>query len=187
MNIFFTADLHLAHKNIIQHCKRPFESLAEHDETLIRNWNSLVGEGDRVYVLGDISLGNLRDSIQKIQQLRGEKVLIEGNHDEKPLEHPEFRKLFTRVERLLTIKVPFQGGSQAITLCHYAMEVWPHSHYGTWHLHGHSHGSLPESPHMRRLDVGVDVWNFRPIKIENIAIRMARKEFRPVDGHGRSP
>lgn len=71
MNIFFTADLHLVHKNIIQHCKRPFESLAEHDETLIRNWNSLVGEGDRVYVLGDISLGNLRDSIQKIQQLRG--------------------------------------------------------------------------------------------------------------------
>lgn len=183
MTVFFTSDLHLEHKNILHHCDRPFQSIDEHDEHLIHNWNSMVGEGDRVYVIGDVSCGKLENVIQKVQRLRGEKILIEGNHDEKPLRKPRFRDLFAKVERLLTIEIPIGGVEQSITLCHYAMLLWPHSHYGTWHLHGHSHGSLPDDPHAKRLDVGVDVWGFRPVRVEEIAARMAEKVFRPVDGH----
>ena len=54
---FFTADLHLGHKNIIKYCNRPFSSLKDMDETIINNWNSVVGKNDTVYALGDLVFG----------------------------------------------------------------------------------------------------------------------------------
>ena len=59
--IWFTADLHLAHKNIINLCNRPFKSVEEMDETIINNWNSVVRENDDVYVVGDFAF---RDSFK---------------------------------------------------------------------------------------------------------------------------
>ena len=56
-NIFFTSDTHFGHTNIIKYCKRPFNSLEEHDETLIKNWNNKVGENDIIFHLGDFAFG----------------------------------------------------------------------------------------------------------------------------------
>ena len=53
--IYFTADLHLGHKSIIQYCNRPFSSLEEMDNTLIDNWNKVVNNSDGVYLLGDFA------------------------------------------------------------------------------------------------------------------------------------
>ncbi len=39
---------------------------------------------------------------------------------------------------------------QPIVICHYAMRVWNRSHHGAWHLYGHSHGNLPDTPTSRR-------------------------------------
>ena len=53
-------------------------------------------------------------------------------------------------------------------MCHYCMSVWPASHYGSWLLYGHSHGRIPEYEDSLKMDVGVDVWEFTPIKIDSI-------------------
>jgi hypothetical protein len=45
---------------------------------------------------------------------------------------------------------------QPIWLSHYAHRVWMRSHHGAWHLYGHGHHSLPDDPHARSIDVGVD-------------------------------
>jgi calcineurin-like phosphoesterase family protein len=52
--IYFTADLHLGHANIINHCDRPFSSVEEMDEHLINAWNSRVRPNDTVYIIGDL-------------------------------------------------------------------------------------------------------------------------------------
>jgi calcineurin-like phosphoesterase family protein len=52
---FYVSDTHFLHANILTMQPRPFGSIEEHDEHLIRTWNSVVGADDIVYHLGDFA------------------------------------------------------------------------------------------------------------------------------------
>ena len=79
--IFFTADPHFGHENIIRHCKRPFASVDEMDAALIRNWNATVGPRDEVYILGDFTMRPAAQAHEYLAALNGRKYFIRGNHD----------------------------------------------------------------------------------------------------------
>ena len=49
--IYYTADQHFGHSTFMGLCNRPFKDIAEMDETLIMNWNSVVSADDVVYFL----------------------------------------------------------------------------------------------------------------------------------------
>ena len=68
-----------------------------------------------------------------------------------------------------------------VVLCHYAMLVWSRSHHGAIHLYGHSHGNLPGDS--QSCDVGVDCWDFAPVSIEEIRVRLARSPGRAEPDH----
>lgn len=155
--IWFTADLHFNHKNIIKYCNRPFNSVEEMNKTLIDNWNKRVSRDDLVYVLGDFCFGN---SDYYLKQLNGSKILIFGNHDDTNIR--KNKGLFRAVYDILKIK----ERGKTIMLCHYAMRVWAKSHFNSYHLYGHSHGTLP--PVGKSLDVGVDCHSYSPISIDQV-------------------
>ena len=67
MSIFFTADTHFFHTNVISHSKRPFASLDEVHAVLIENWNKTVGTKDTVYHLGDFAISWGRKSREGIE------------------------------------------------------------------------------------------------------------------------
>ena len=80
--VFFTSDLHFGHENALQFDKRPFVSVEEMDAELIRRWNTKVGKGDLVYVLGDMIWKSRKgEAEQIIRSLNGQIILIKGNHD----------------------------------------------------------------------------------------------------------
>lgn len=85
MKVFVTADLHLGHKNIVKFTKddgsklRPWDTVEEHDEALIQNWNETVRYLDKVYVLGDFTMNPKYITLG--HRLNGNKILIKGNHD----------------------------------------------------------------------------------------------------------
>jgi calcineurin-like phosphoesterase family protein len=126
------------------------------DETLIRNWNRVVGPVDLVFHLGDFSLG-LGD-IERVtwifERLHGRKRLILGNHDidRKGELHPSLAGLAWDAPP--THAAETTDGGQRIYLHHYACRTWPGQHHGAYHFYGHSHGNLPGVGRCR--DVGVD-------------------------------
>lgn len=176
--IWFTADSHFSHSNILRYCARPFPTIEEHDKTLIDNWNALVKPADMVYVLGDFCW-NAEYALRLSKQLNGNKVFILGNHDSF---NREFRTQWTVKDVLLISPKLIDGVSvdKQIWLSHYAHRVWPQSHYGSFHLHGHSHGSLPDDPNSLSFDVGVDANGFKPISLLEVQARMAKKTFIPI-------
>ena len=127
--------------------------MVEMNDSIIRKWNSQVECGDIVYHLGDFSLGNLAESKEIRSRLRGEIYLIRGNHDsvaEKMMSSDlGLRRPFVWIKDVATVKVKYMtefgmGAEQEIFMSHYGHRVWPKRHYGTWHLFGHSHGTLPD-------------------------------------------
>ena len=81
--MFFIADTHFNHENIIKYCNRPFNNAQEMNEYIIKKWNSVVTEKDIVYHLGDVGFGTTEQLKELIGKLKGTKILIRGNHDFK--------------------------------------------------------------------------------------------------------
>jgi len=161
-NILFTSDTHFWHSNIIKYVKRPFKNIDEMNETLIRNWNSVVSDNDDVYHLGEFGFGGPKRLEQIITRLKGNKFLIKGNHDHSRT-LKKLEKHFVWIKDVELINVH----DRLIWLSHYAHRTWPQKKYGTWHLYGHSHGTLSPAKD-KSLDVGVDIFNYYPIPFEVI-------------------
>lgn len=89
--VFVIADTHFGHKNVIEFEKeaRPFATIEEHDDELVRRWNDTVKKNDTVWHLGDVLFG--RAAFDTLRRLNGVKKLVLGNHDHYPtadyLEH----------------------------------------------------------------------------------------------------
>jgi calcineurin-like phosphoesterase family protein len=185
MNIFFTSDLHLSHRNVLlpTYDNRPFKTIEEHDQALIENWNRVVGPDDVVYFLGDLAFCKPSYAVEMVSRLSGQKRWITGNHDHERMVK-KLAPLFVWVKDSATIAVPDSEaprGAQYIYLHHFACLVWDRSHYGSWHLYGHSHGRLPDNPKSLSIDVGVDCHNYAPISYAQVKEIMSRKEWTPPD------
>ena len=162
---FFVSDTHFGHANIIRLSHRPFDSVEEMDEALIQNWNSVVRDNDEVYHLGDFSFrGGGMDYLTGVfRRLRGRKHLLRGNHDGVDT----FRLPWASVGDQYRGK----AGKIKVHLMHYPMREWDGYWRGVVHLHGHTHGTIPDLP--GSMDVGVERIGYTPIEISDVTARFA--------------
>lgn len=177
--IYFVSDTHFSHANILKYCNRPFSSIRDHDKTLIKNWNSAVKPEDTVYHLGDFGFAHHDVIANILQELNGKKIFIWGNHD-KSMNKQLIQKYFQFDKDIYEVKVDDEemNVKQSIILCHYPFESWNKKYHGSWHLHGHCHGTVSSSDNMARLDVGVDCHNFKPISYDEVKFIMTEKFFK---------
>lgn len=80
-NIWLISDTHFGHANIIRYSPRPFFSVTDMNESLVRNWNDLVGYSDLVIHLGDVAFCGDTVANSYLDRLAGTKWLVIGNHD----------------------------------------------------------------------------------------------------------
>ena len=160
MDTFFTSDTHFSHSAIIRYCNRPFANAEEMNAIITQRWNAKVKPGDRVYHLGDFMFAPREKILTMTRKLNGHVILIEGNHDEigQPKNYG-----FVEKHQLLTSKI----NGIYIIMCHYARRVWDKSHFNSWHIFGHSHGTLDKN-WGKCWDVGVDNNFFEPIEFEEL-------------------
>jgi len=90
---FYTSDLHFSHKNICAYTGRPFDNVEEMNEGVVSNWNAVVDPSDRVYIVGDVAMGKVVDTLPTVTRLNGYKILILGNHDRPFAGNSEKQKL----------------------------------------------------------------------------------------------
>lgn len=222
-NIFFTSDTHYNHKNIVRGASewifekkedagiqevRDFNTLEEHNKTLVDRINSKVKENDILYHLGDWSFGGIGSIWEFRKQIRCKNIhLIFGNHDHhiennKYLPNVAYNHKYAicndfidKTENTFNKEVLKVGAKEIFSstnyylelkikeyrfvLSHYAMRVWNKSHHGSIHLYGHSHGSLPGIG--RSMDVGVDTNNLYPYHIDEILDKLSKVEVKIVD------
>jgi calcineurin-like phosphoesterase family protein len=218
MNSYLTSDQHFGHSNIIKHCNRlqfmtdaergvmesgdsnaisqlriSWESTTRMDKALLDNINSVVGENDQLFHLGDFCW--VRGNAEKIaavyskyrNQIKCRNIyLIFGNHDAKQFskgrEAIKNQCIFTDTFDLMQTNL----NNELVVLSHYAMLRWDRCHYGSWHFFGHSHGKLSmwldeHTPDHKSLDVGVDnaykvFEEYRPFSFKEAkAIILSRK------------
>lgn len=158
MTVFFTADTHFGHGGARSFYRRPFATTAEMDATMVERWNAAVAPDDEVWHLGDFAVhhpapGPLLDG------LHGRKRLITGNNDPAGI---QALTGWTSVGPYMELQVD----GTPLVLCHYAFRTWRDMAKGALNLHGHSHGRL--RPQTRQFDVGVDVWDFRPVTVAEL-------------------
>lgn len=183
-NIWFSSDLHMGHRNVIDYSSRPWSTLEEMNEGLIQNWNSLVKPQDTVYFLGDFCLTSKIELVDEwLGRFNGEWRIVAGNHDQGWLRKISKLKNVSKIkwvrdyaERTFTV----DGEKHKFVLMHFPLMFWHGSHYGSIHLHGHCHGGVQElNKGLRRMDVGVDCNDWYPVALEEIILRLGDLEINP--------
>lgn len=181
---YFTSDHHFYHTNVIKYCNRPFKDVDHMNWEMVRLWNETVQPEDEVYYLGDFSLAH-RAVTLFLPKLNGTKHLIAGNHD---ICHPAVHKNKEIKARNSLVIYSFAGfrtiklqdtieiAGHKVLMCHMPYsgdhkeerykEYRPVDE-GNWLLHGHVHEAWLLKN--KQINVGVDVWNFRPVSELQIA------------------
>lgn len=166
---WFISDFHFGHNKPFIYESRGFSSIEEHDEELIRRFNSIVNPKDVTYHLGDFCWMSVN---RYLSRLNGRLIIIYGNHDKTLREflkaHPE--RVDAAYEGYHNMYI---GSKQPITLCHFAMHSWEKSHYNAMHIYGHHHSKTDFGG--KTLNVSVDSLDGYPISEKRLLQYMAQR------------
>lgn len=179
--IWFTSDTHFSHDNIIKFCGRPYASVQEMDEDLIRRWNERIREDDIVFHLGDFAWGGSAIWTSLLNRLNGHKHLIIGNHDMKNL-----RSNYAQYFDEITFQKQIRVEDRTIYLNHYPFLCYGGTYRQKdqliWQLFGHVHSNKSDKSRRHegkdderlkmlfptQYDVGVDNNGYAPVSFYEV-------------------
>lgn len=178
--IYFTSDLHFGHDKDFIYKSRGFNSIEDHDNTIIENWNNIITEDDDIYVLGDLMLGDKEYGLNCLKRLRGKIHIVVGNHDTTN----KIDLYSTKLNNVVEIK--------PIIILKYNKYKFYLSHYPTItsalneekslkdcliNLYGHTHQTTKFYNEMLFMyNVGLDCHQNKPISIDEIISDILEKK-----------
>jgi len=177
MTTWFTSDLHFGHANIIEYSGRPFTDAEQMNRSLIERWNTLVQPGDTVWVLGDVAMGRITETLPLVAELAGHKRLVTGNHDRcweglgSRAQEWTQRYLDAGFADIHQGQIAMTIGGHDVLACHFPyrgdsqdFDRYPDARpadSGGWLLHGHVHEQWRQRERM--INVGCDAWDCHPV------------------------
>jgi calcineurin-like phosphoesterase family protein len=168
--IFITSDEPYNHTFIMKVKNRPFRDVYEMQEAMIERHNKKVPDSPNYLTIhaGDMFWRTMEveECMTILNRLHGRHALVWGNHDDVIQENKELADMFDWTRDIHQLHF----NKHKLTICHYAMRVWPKSHQGHWMVYGHSHQELP--PQGLSFDIGVEGHNYEPWSLEEIESKM---------------
>lgn len=189
---WFSSDIHFGHENVIKFCDRPFKDIDDMKEQIIKNHNRLVKPEDLVVHVGDMFFYHRPEEMKEVlDQMNGRKVLVRGNHDQKP------RQMMNAGYQICVEQMDFIIANQRVHVSHYPyrmdeklmryLKIKKKVHKllglrpiyfekyherrpkddGCFLIHGHTHDKVKTKGRM--IHVGVDAWGYKPVNIQKIA------------------
>ena len=153
MKFLFTADTHFNHANIIKYCNRPFFSSEHMDMELVQRWNAKVEPEDTVLHLGDFGFCDKEKNYEYYaDQLNGKIIIIRGNHDGRSSSRSIIHTAMVRI------------GGQEFYCAHEPGTLRPINLCG----HVHDNWKVIKIKNVFIVNVGVDVWDYEPIDVNQI-------------------
>lgn len=161
---YIISDHHFGHANIIEYTGRPFTSVGQMDDVMLRRHYEVVSADDVLVHLGDVAMDmqDGRETIEYFEQLDGD-LLVRGNHDVglSPADAP-----FPVVESCVLEHDGFEF------YCTHRPQHIPDDWDG-WAIHGHEHNNHPEeypfvAADERRVNVSVELLDFRPLRLADL-------------------
>jgi calcineurin-like phosphoesterase family protein len=150
MKTYFTSDSHFDHTNILSFEERPFKTAEEMNQGLIESWNSVVNKTDTVIHFGDFSFGKYSDWIEVLNQLRGNIILIKGNHDKTKIINRVLKEGY--LQEVHMVGHYMKVGKYTLNMTHYPLEIGNRPNSFSIHGHIHSH----QSRMLNQVNLGVD-------------------------------
>lgn len=171
---YYISDTHLGHEESIGPTwdNRPFKNVFEMDEKIIKNWNNTVNNNDNVYILGDFAYTLIHSDVcYYLEQLKGKKHLLIGNHEEAIMENEKSKKYFESIQLIKEI----EDNGKKIVLCHFPIAEWNGYDRNYWHIYGHVHNCLRNSFGYlknieKALNAGCMINNYKPATFEELVI-----------------
>ncbi len=137
---YYIADMHLfcasqTNEGAVNYDNRPFDTVEEMNEYMLRKWNQKITNADTVYILGNLAFRGKNDAlIALVAQLRGKKVLVKGNHDD--LGDYRYKQLFAEICERKEVTDCFDSHAYKLVLDHFPVLMWNGQHRGTILLYG---------------------------------------------------
>ncbi len=164
--------------NIIKYSNRPCQrSHGELNKWILDQHNSVVNPQDTFYHLGDFTFYKL-DQYDFIAELVGKmnglKHFVHGNHcDARIMRRLLSEGLIASYQHYLELR----HNDEFLVLFHYPIYQWNKGHRGSWHLHGHCHGTFTDyTAGGKIIDVGIDAHPKKtPYTFEELKVIMAAK------------
>lgn len=173
INIWFTSDLHFGHDRQFLFAPRGFTNIRAMNEEVLKNFNMCVQPEDEVYILGDLTLGNLEEGAEYLRQLNGHIHVIRGNHDtDRRVEF--YESLGWDVHDALRVR----WGKYTFFLCHYPVDTFNNDKYlsnTTLSISGHTH-SKEIWNNCNSFNVCLDAHNNYPVNIKDIILSFMDKK-----------
>ena len=150
--VWVWADLHLGDIDALDFFGRPFASVEEMDDVILRRWRARVGPDDLVVCLGDVARGSLTGNLERLVALPGRKALVFGNHDRSV-------QGFDEVCASL-----YAHGDPPLLLTHVPLREVPP---GCVNVHGHLHAARVRAS-TAHVNVSVEQLDYRPGSLTDI-------------------
>jgi calcineurin-like phosphoesterase family protein len=172
---YFSADWHLFHRQIIEYCSRPFKNIREMHEFIVIEHNKTVKETDQFWLIGDVTMlgPSHGQRVQKVlEKFNGQMHLVLGNHDTwKPQMYIDYG--FASMHTVMW----FEAEGYRFYLAHdpsmyTVIENDPKAVLLCGHIHKLFKTLLPEK---RVINVGIDVWDYKPVSGETILNLLSEK------------